>query len=270
MLHKDQKGQTIAAVIMIMLIALSVGVSVSTRFIKSLRMSSRTDTSSRAVAIAEAVVERILKTDYQVLSDYINFGNCGSACTLQIVGADGVTATAAVTLSFAGGSSEPYLISLKEDDIIEVNLQGYSDGTDLNICWDNPPQGELPAVTGSLVYGTDGNYQVDAFAYNSIGSIYGANGLDEAISGFGYGHCALVNGVSDMMAVRVRSIYSNVDAYVVPEAGVDLPSQGILISSLGTVVDTERKVEVVMSNPYLPLPFDYVLYSRSADTPLSN
>lgn len=269
-IYKDQKGQTITAVIMIMLIALTIGVSVSTRFIKSLRMTSRTDTSSRAVAVAEAAVERMLDTDYQVLSDYISFGNCGTTCTLQIIGADGVIATANVTLSFAGGTSEPYPISLRENEVIEVSLEGYPDNDDLNICWDSPGEGELPSVTGILIHGTDGNYQADAFAYNSIGSIYGANDFSEATSGSGYGHCALVNGVTDMVSVRVRSIYNDVNANVVSEAGVDLPSQGILISSIGTVVDTERKVEVVLSNPYLPLPFDYMIYSKSTSSPLSN
>lgn len=267
---QNQKGQTIAAVIMVMLIALSVGLAVSTRFIKSLRITARTDTSSRAIAVAEAVVERMLNTDYDTLADYINFGSCGTSCTLQIVGADGVTATANVTLSFAGGSSEVYPVSLKEEDIIEVNLEGYPDSTDLNICWDNPLEGELPAVTGFLLHGTDGSYQVDAFAYNSIGSIYGANGFDEAVAGFGYAHCALVSGVSNMVSVRMRSIYNDVNAFVVPENGVDLPSQGILVSSIGTVLDTQRKSEVVISNPFVPLPFDYALYSKSESASLSN
>ncbi|MBT6401319.1 hypothetical protein HN803_00225 [candidate division WWE3 bacterium] len=270
-LIKNEKGQTIAAVVMVMIIALSVGVSVSTRFIKSLRISSRTDTSSRAVAVAEAAVERILNTDYTDLEDYINFGSCGTACTLQIVGADGVTANATVTLGFAGGTSEDFLVSLREDDTIEVNLQTYPDNTDLNICWDAPPSGELPSVTGMLIHGSDGSgYEADAFSYNSIGSIYGANGFTEAISGYGYSHCALVNGTTDMLSVRVRSIYNSIDAYVVPSTGIDLPSQGIIISSLGVVSDTERQVEVLVSNPYLPLSFDYVLFSKATDNPLSN
>lgn len=270
-LIKDEKGQTIAAVVMVMIIALSVGVSVSTRFVKSLRIAARTDTSSRAIAVAEAAVERILNTDYDTLEDYINFGSCGTNCTLQIIGADGVAANATVTLSFAGGSSEDYLISLTEDDTIEVNLQSYPDNTDLNICWNAPPSGELPSVTGMLIHGSDSSgYKADAFSYNSIGSIYGANGFTEATAGNGYAHCALVNGTTDMISVRVRSIYNSVDAFVVPEPGVDLPSQGILISSLGTVLDTERQVEVVLSNPYLPLSFDYVLFSKSTENPLSN
>jgi hypothetical protein len=267
---RDQKGQTIAAVIMVMLIALSVGVSVSTRFIKSLRIASRTDASSRAFAVAEAAVERMLNKDYDTLLDYINFGSCGTDCTLQIVGADGVTASATVVLGLAGGASEPYLVSLREDDIIEVNLEGYPDGTALNICWDNPPEGELPAVIAMLLFGTDGNYQADAFSYNSIGSIYGANGFDEAVAGYGYAHCAEVTGVSDMISVRIRSIYNDVNAYVIPEIGIDLPSQGILISSTGTVIDSQRKVEVVVSNPFVPIPFDYALYSKSGSVPLSN
>lgn len=269
-LIRDEKGQTIAAVIMVMIIALSVGVSVSTRFVKSLRVASRTDTSSRAIAIAEAAVERVLNTDYTILEDFINFGSCGTSCTLQIVGADGVVANANVTLGFAGGTSEAYLVSLAIDDTVEVSLSTYPDNTDLNICWNNSPSGEDPSVTGLLLHGTEGNYKASAFSYNSIGSIYGANGFSEATAGYGYSNCALIDGVPNMISIRVRSLYNSVDAYVVPSTGIDLPSQGILISSTGIVLDTERKVEVVLSKPFLPMSFDYVLFSKSTDNPLSN
>lgn len=267
---KDQRGQTIVSVIMIMIIALSVGISVSTRFIKSLRNTSRTDESSRAYAISEALVERILTIDYETLVDYVQFNNCGSSCTLQIIGADGVVSNATATLSFAGGSNSAFPINLKTDEVFEISLLGYPNGTNLNICWNQPISGDLPSITATLIHGLDGNYQADAFSYNSIGSIYSANNFSVATAGYGYDNCAQITGTTNMVALRVRSIYNNIDAYVLPASGVNLPSQGISISSIGTVNETERQVNVILSGPYLPIQFDYVLYSKSFDLPLSN
>lgn len=268
-LHRNEKGQTIAVVIFIMIIALGIGVSISTRFIKRLRISTQVDASNRAVSIAEAGVERMLSNSYNDILDLINFG-CGSSCVLTVTGADGVVATANMTLSIVGNSTDAYEVLLKQDETIEVSLLGYADTTDVNVCWDNPPSGDVPSITGFLIYGTSGNYQASSFGYNSIGSIYGANGFDEATAGFGYNNCGVISSLTDPVAIRIKSVYNNMRAFVVPSSGENLPNQGILIESTGTVLGSNRKVEVILSNPYLPIPFDYVLYSKSTTSPLSN
>ncbi len=266
----NEKGQTIAIVILVMVVALSVGVAVSTRFIKSLRVSVKTDDSSRAVAVAEAGVEELLGTDYDVLVDYINFGSCGDACALELVGEDGVSANANITLSMVGESSEPHQLNLTTTNIAEVSLDGYSDSTSVYICWDSPSSGDLPSISGLYVYGNEGNYEADSFGFNSIGSLYSANNFTEATSSFGYLNCASLTGKSNPKIVRIKSIYNNVKAYVVPEPGNNLPSQGVLITSVGTVNEAIRTVEVLYSKPFVPIDFDYVLFSTAEDSPLSN
>lgn len=268
-LHRSEQGQTIAVIIFIMILALGIGVSISSRFIKRLRISTQVDASNRAATIAEAGVERMLINSYNDILDFINFG-CGADCVLSVTGADGVVATANITLSIVGDSTDAYEVALKQDETIEVSLLGYADTTNVNVCWDNPPSGDVPSVTGFLIYGTDGNYQASSFGYNSIGSIYGANGFDEATAGFGYNNCGVVSSLTDPVALRIKSVYNDMRAFVVPSSGENMPNQGILIESTGTVLDSSRKVEVVLSNPYLPIPFDYVLYSKSATSPLSN
>ncbi len=253
-----------------MVIALGIGVTMSTRYVQTLKQRVGQDASNRALAVAEAGVERMLNTDYETLLDYINFNNCGSACSLDIVGADGVTANAAITLAIAGGSSDPHEINLELNSVVEVNMEGYPNSTDIYICWDSPATGDLPSITGYIIKGGEGNYGMGAFSINSLGSLYGDNGFTDATSSLGYTHCATINSSTDPDVLRIRALYNGVRAYVIPSGGATLPSQGILITSLGTVLDSEKTVEVLMSNPYLPTPFDYVLYQKSEDNPLSN
>lgn len=266
----NQKGQTIASVLLIMVVALSIGVAIATRFTKTLRQNVGQDNSSRALAIAEAGIERMLNKDYDTLVDYINYSSCGSDCTLQIVGGDGVTATATITLSFAGNSSNAFAVNLSEEEVVEVSLNGYPDDTDIYVCWNSPASGSLPSVVGSYIHGTDGNYGLDSYAVNSIGSLYATNGFDDANSALGYANCFTIDSKSDPEALRLRSLYNEVNAYIVPDGSATIPSQGVLISSVGIVQDSERKVDVLLSSPAVPLPFDYVLYSKDTDNPLSN
>lgn len=256
-------------IFMLMALALSVGIGVSSRFIKNLRSTKETDFSGRAVAIAEAGVESLLLESFETLDEYIQYGSCGSACTLEITGVDGVTARAQVSLSHLGASADAFPLNLTTTQTQEINLSGYPDDRDLWLCWD-PPSGEEPSIVGLYFHGTSGNYGVDNFAYNSFGSSYSANGFSEASANFDYTNCFSISGKPNPKMVRLRSVYDDVSVFVVPDVGELLPTQGILIESVGTVVDVTKVVSVVKSATFLPTPFDYVLYSKSTQDALSN
>jgi len=55
-MHKNEKGQTLVIVVSVMVVALAVGMSLSTRYFKGLKSVVQTDSSSRALAVAEAGV----------------------------------------------------------------------------------------------------------------------------------------------------------------------------------------------------------------------
>lgn len=268
-LLKNQKGQSIAAVILIMIVALGIGVTLSIRNVNRLRQQTSQSNADRALGVAEAAVERMLEMDYDTLIDYVNFSSCGSDCTLDIMGDDGLNAHADVTLSMAGNSSDPFEVKLSTDSVVEVFLETYPSDTDLFVCWDDSG-GEKPSVVAHLLKGSSGNYTVDSFAYNSVGSLNTSNNFDDATSSLGYDNCFTVSSGTSPLALRLKSVYSDVVGFVVPSGSSSLPTQGILIDSVGTVMDSQREVEVLLSKPYLPIVFDYVLYQKSTDTPLSN
>lgn len=267
---KNQKGQSLTVVMLIMFVALGIGITLSVRNVSSLRQRTAQSNADRALGVAEAAVERMLKKDYDTLIDYINFNSCGTDCTLDIIGDDGIDAHADVTLSVAGSSSDPFEVKLSTDSVVEVSLQNYPSNTDLFVCWNDPGATEKPSVVTHLLKGSLGNYTADSFAYNSVGSLNISNNFDDAASAFGYDNCFTVNSGTSPVSLRLKSVYTDVVGYVIPSGSTTLPAQGVLIESVGTVMDSQRKVEVLVSKPFLPVVFDYVLYQKSSDTPLSN
>ena len=79
-----------------MAIALAVGVTVSSRFMSTLKTISESDNSTRALAVAEAAIENILIVPQETLKT-INYNNCGNSCVLEISGESNYRARADVT-----------------------------------------------------------------------------------------------------------------------------------------------------------------------------
>ena len=265
----NDKGQTLLIVVFLAVAALIFGVTISLRYVTNVRNITQSDSSSRALAVAEAAVERILLLPTETLEDYIDSGNCGSDCYLLITGSDGVNAEANVTLSYLGNSRSDYSLFLNKDNTSEVSLSGYPDNTSLTVCW-NSLGGDLPSVTALFVYGSSGNYSGDAYSYNSVGSSHSDNGFSEATAQLGYQNCFDVSGNVSPDILRVKSIYNDVTLSIVPDLGATIPSQGILISSEGTVSEQVRKIEVLKTLYQMPTQFDYAIYQKSATDALSN
>jgi hypothetical protein len=270
MISRNQNGQTLIIVLSVMAIALLVGISASTRFLSTLRNLARTDSSSRALAVAEAGVERMLALDIEVLRDYVNYSTCGEECEIEIIGEDGVRAFALVSLSLEGETSDPYPVDIKTTDSYEVNLVGYPSATELYVCWNDPSSGYAPSIEALHYYGSLGSYSVESYAYNSVVSYFGDNGFDNALPAYGFSNCFTVAGVQNPQSLRVRSLYNDVTVHIIAGTNAIIPYQGILIVSEGTVSEATRRVAVVKRDPVVPVDFDYILYSKSETEPLAN
>lgn len=268
-LLQKQNGQTLIIIILVSLLALGMGLTISSRFIKTFRSHITTDSSSRALAVAEAAIENMLLKPQTTLEGYINYNNCGSNCYYEIVGVDGVKASATIKLSFVGNSSDAYKLSLKTNESGEVSMAGYPNNQNVSVCW-NSSSGNYPSIKALFFYGSAGSYAVDNYAYNSVGSSNSDNGFSTVSSGGGYNSCFTVIGKQTPQTLRVSSIYGDADVYIVPSVGASIPEQGILIEADGVVSDITRKIKVIKSATYLPTQFDYILYQKSKTDPLSN
>ena len=263
-IHKKQEGQTLVIVFVMMVLALSVGIAISSKYVKTLNIITTGDNTSRAHAVAEAAIEHILLLPISTLEDYAQNGTCGSDCTLEITADDGQVITATIELSRLGSSSDPFLVELEQTSTTQVMLNGYPDNTDLTVCWNDSNM----AVHAIFIHGTKGNYEADSMSYTTAS--HSDNNFGKAVSSLGYNHCFTFNSQTDPSMLRLKSYYKDSTAMVFPETGANIPTQGILIESTGVAGTSVKKVSVIITDPILPAIFDYALYQKNTTDPLSN
>jgi hypothetical protein len=217
-----EKGQTLVIMIILSVLALSVGIVVSSRFIKTLRDVSEADNSSRARAVAEALVERLLLVPNDTLGDYINFGSCDTACTLEINGILGQVVRADATLSFAGASADPYEMAGKNGEVSQLSIAGYPTGSSVDVCWSG--QASLYA---SYIYDQSGVIASDIYAYNPVGYSGNINNFSGSTALHGYPNCFTVSTRYTPKVLRIKPINSDATIVVVPGSSNTIPSQGL-------------------------------------------
>jgi hypothetical protein len=259
------KGQALVIVIMIMVIALAFGLTISTRFIKSLHVASEADFAARAVGVAESAVEHVLLFSTSELEEFISDDTCGSDCIRTIIDDDGVVSTATVALSHLGNSSNAYEFFANSNETIEVGLDSYG-GSDLDVCWNE----NNASVYAAYVKNNSSDYSLDTYAYNSLDPSDSFNGFDAPTAAHGYANCFTVVMSATPVSLRLKPLYSDATLVIVPSDGFALPSQGILIESTGVTESVTKKIQVVRSGSSLPGIFDYVLYQKSPSVSLSN
>ncbi len=261
----QEKGQTLVIMVIISALALSVGVVVSNRFIKTLRDVSESDNSSRARAVAEALVERLLVVSNDTLGDYINFGSCGTACSLEINGFLGQAVRADAALSFAGASADPFEMAGKNGEVSQLKLNGYVTNSSLDVCWSGGA-----SIYASYIYDQSSGTAANIYAYNPVGYSGYINNFSDALALHGYPNCFTVSTPYTPKVLRIKPINADTSIVIVPSGGHSLPSQGILITSIGRAGNAVKTVKVLKSSASAPEYMDFVIYQKSTTDPLSN
>ncbi|MBN1162667.1 hypothetical protein JXA34_02905 [Patescibacteria group bacterium] len=261
----SQKGQTLIIVFMVMLVALIVGLTLSSRFISTLRVLSRSDNSAKALGVAEALIENFLLLPRSTIEDYATNGTCGADCLLTITDDNGMELRAELTLSFLGDSSFDYEVLIHEEDVEEVSLTGYTSDSSVDICWNTEA-----SLYASYVYDDSGVVRSNAYAYSPIGTAYSGDNFDTATEMHGYSNCFTVDTVETPLLLRLKPYRGTTDVHIVPAPGETLPVQGILLTSRGYAGEAQREVNVLVTNSIAPELFDYAIFQYSSSDPLSN
>jgi hypothetical protein len=259
-----EEGQTLIIVIVIMVLALSIGITVSSRYIKTLRDISESDNSTRALAVAEAAVENVLMVSEEDLEQYIATGTC-DICTLEITGESNYRARADVELSHAGLSDDFFEVKVKEGEVYQLSLSGYNSDSEVYVCWDG-----LASIYGSYIYEQSSEFFSEIYAYNPVGYTGEPNGFSNPSPLNGHENCFSVSTSGTPRLLRVKPYNEETFLYFYPTDGQDIPSQGILITSVGRSGNAVRTVKVLKTTGMVPEFFDYVIYQKSSDDPLSN
>jgi len=284
---KKQKGQILLIVILVVIVASTIGLSLASRSITSLRTSTEEAESQKALAAAEAGMERAIQGNIPMGARDNLTNNSNYATT--------VTQVQSSSFLINGGNLIP-----KDEgaDIWFVNHN--ADGTldyssvlspqFLHLYWGSPSEicgsSNAPAAIQAIVIlrnkntGENKSYR---YVYDSCPSRRSGNNFtlsdsgaftvpgifkDDGITQVTFGNRTpesgansdLAKGVSDVVFIRVIPIYKDsvIGIYACNRTGnncTSLPSQGYVITSTGTSGQANRKLTVFKGYPQTYLPY---------------
>lgn len=294
---KSRKGQVLLIVLLVAAVGLVVVLSVVSRSITDISITTKEEEALRAFSAAEAGVEQAL---------------VGTVLTgKQSVGQDAtfehsVTSVAQGESSFlypqdilAGDSATVWFVSHGSDGglVCQNPDSPCFTGGQLRVCWgkQGTPNnlGTTPAIEASIVYlRTPGNYatvEVVRGSFDPNSDRIGTNKFSAVASGgctidennFEFGttlnfsdlgipssSTTVVNG---LQFGRIRIFYNTDESQPIAfdvnfPGNSTLPSQGTRIDSVGVSGESTRKVEVLQGYPDLPPIFDNAIFTPSGIT----
>lgn len=265
-MRKYEKGQILLIVVLVMTIALTVGLSIATRTITNIRTSTEQDNSQRAFSAAEAGLEKALQEVTGSTGDFTN--NASYETT--------VTAVSGTNFLFNNGAP------IIKDTSVDLWLSTYPDYSDpweggtVTIYWGNVPNCNNPNTTAALdiilVTGTKNDPVLSQYPIDPCEARADVTSFDDVVSGgttiegktFAFGKEI---SITDGLLMRIVPLYTStiIGVRACTASGNNctvLPSQGKLITSVGTSDTTQRKIVGVQENPRLPMEiFPYIIFS---------
>ncbi len=277
----DNKGQVLLFIAAITVIALGMGIAVSERTISSISRVSETDTTSRALAAAEAGAENFLSLDYIALEaksaickDEVTAKANPAECLVEIPYGTGINAKSLVYIAKNDTLTEYKFYNLNNGFTQQLSLLGYGKN-DVFLCWKEKDSSEKADIAYMLIDNngkfTRGYIQVpgsNADASSNPGSFIMAS-----YSGASpYTNCATittdVSGLDEPYLLRIRPVRGDiVQGLFKPILGGSFRSQGFTITSIGELDSNDetpdkRTVKVTKSFPYPDAAFfDFAIYS---------
>lgn len=266
-----EKGQMLLIVILVMVVALTIGLSIVTRTITNVRTTGEEESSQRAFSAAEAGVEKELS---MITGSNYNPGTISGSFSTNAKFTSTTSPYAGTQFLLNNGSP------IAKDDGVDIWLSTYPSynnqwggqltfywGTTTDNCTTNEATNTMAAIeiitiTGSLANPLISHYTSDPCAARRAYNNFDSTNLNSSVVNgktFGYQRTITIPPNSGLVA-RIVPIYAGT---VMGVSGDSLlPSQGTLITSIGTSDATQRKIVTFRSYPRLPIElFPYVLFS---------
>lgn len=263
-MKKFDSGQALLIVVLVMVIGLTVGLSIASKSITSLRSSTDEANSQKALAAAEAGIEQAIKSNASIADG--SFTNNTTYDT---------TVTRVLGTSFLLNAGNPVLA----DDGISLWLSDYS--ADPNLIYQNRWSGDLTIAWGysadgcsnaalevAIISGTKASPVLTRYAFDpcqvrsSVNRFTFVTSSSSTISGINFYYQRTINISSSFpgLLAKIIPLYSNASMGVT--GSTPLPSQGSTITSTGVSGGTQRKVNVFQGYPEIPSEyFPYNLFS---------
>lgn len=275
MRHSNQSGQIVVILLLIMLVGVTIGLSITTRTLQQMKVATVSEQSSRAYTAAEAAIEDALRQElYGGMTGSVSLGPSIDEARYEVE------------------ETPEFSLTVQKDEVAQVNLQDFT-GSAIDIYWvsesdPNENTSESPGRASlelTFIKNDGGDYSVIRFAVNADArsasngftdpggsDISGGVNLsrsDRANCGLpssGYCNKAAITGLSDIEILRVKPFYNRATILVESSPPGLLSSQLFTISGEATTrSDVTRKVEVTKAPPALPPIFDYVIFDGSGN-----
>lgn len=258
----NTRGQVLLIVVLTMVVALTVGLSIASRTISNLKFSKQNEESQRAFSAAEAGIEQALKqVENQSLQSTLQENNSSYTTT--------ATVQSGTSFLLNGGGIVDQDVGT---DVFLASYPTYSPPlaqTTVTLYWNTENQNSClksattqAALEVVVLSGTTSSPTLSKYIYDPCSRISNtsANGGQGTIGDITFVHSAVIS-VTNGLLMKVIPIYNSTKIGV--SSTVALPSQGSVISSVGTSGETVRKVVYFSSFPQLPLElFPYSLISQ--------
>jgi hypothetical protein len=258
---RSEAGQILLVVVLVVIVVTTVGLSLASRSITSLRTSTEEAESQKALAAAEAGVERLLENSAPTTegtiggtlanANYSAYVHQLSATTFLMNGGNSVPKDEGADLWFTVYSSD------KDWTKRYISPLGGWNGT-LHVYWgtDSSNPCNNPALEIIIVTGTAGNPVSKRYTYDPCLARQSENhfGLPSPSGGMSLPYGSDGIDVVGGLIARVIPLYGSTIVGV-DGGNTALPLQGFFINSTGTSGQTSRKIRVFKGYPQTYLPY---------------
>lgn len=283
--HNPQpnSGQIVLMLVLITIVGLTIGLSLISRTITDLRITSQTEQSNRAFSAAEAGVENALKG--AVIGGPTGTVNLPSASGSYSVSQVGGTDAAVIfpltspselqTVWFADHDTDGALI---ESSGMDPKLP-LPNGLSYEVCWGTDGNNNS-AIVLFLYYKDSAGYKFARSAFDNFPNSHSPGNNFNPPDGTGSsGYCGgtyrfhkTINVVSDyalnlalnpkLLFLQIQPVYEKTTLAIKPN--ISIPGQGKMITSVGqTETGVVRKIQVTQGYNVLPAIFNFTLFTET-------
>lgn len=278
---QPNSGQVVLMLVLITIVGLTIGLSLISRTVTDIKISTQMDQSGRAFSAAEAGIESALKS--VVVGGQPSTVNLPDATgTYSIANIGGNTAPLTFPVTSPNNAQIVWLADHNTDGTLNETSGNYPPSSSLDICWGTNPNLK-PAMVISLFYKSGSSYKIARSAYDRYPSDHPPSpsnnfdtNLEENAGGSvycdgNYRFRKIITpqtdfgmGVADkLLFLRIRPVYENTIFAVRPISS--LPTQSKVITSVGQTKNAGvvRKIQVIQGNNELPSIFDFALFAEN-------
>lgn len=256
-----QRGQVLLIIILVMVVALTIGLSVVSRSIVNLRTTEEEENSQKAFSAAEAGIERLINS---------------SAESLTLSDEVGTDASFNAKITSYAKNSNSFLVYnynlIPKDDGADIWLSNYPTYTSplnaqVTVYWGSPSdtctnnestntESALQIVVISGDINSPQNLAMTHYMLEPCSSRASVNNFSQNIQSGGviggkqFTHSYTVS-VTNGLLMRIIPLYAPTRLGI--SSTQPLPAQGQIIESTGVVANTERKLTVYKGYPTLPV-----------------